>query len=94
MGSLLKKISLNCQEATFTALRKEEELLTMSGKMKLYIHLLYCGPCRLFLKQTKMIEKATRNYKEEVFAKPTHSLSPEMKKSLQDKIDSLAKGDS
>ena len=91
MSSLFRKISFNCQEATFTALKKEDQPLSTGAKMKLFVHLLYCGPCRLFLKQSKMIEKAARNYKETIFSKPPHTLSPEIKNSLQDKINNLTK---
>ena len=90
MESIFKKTSFNCQQATFQALRKEEEKLSVADKMKLFVHLLYCGPCRLFLKQTKMIEAAARKYKDVIFNEPTHKLSPELKNNLQKKMDELS----
>ncbi|MES2590980.1 MAG: hypothetical protein V4608_03760 [Bacteroidota bacterium] len=84
--SLLKKISFSCKEATLIAIQREEYNTTFFKKLKLFIHMAYCAPCRLFVKQTKIISRAVINYQDVLFANPHHKLSAEAKETIQNKI--------
>jgi predicted anti-sigma-YlaC factor YlaD len=49
-----------CKQATFLMSKREEHALTLVETVQLYIHLLVCEFCRRFLKQTKLITKASK----------------------------------
>jgi hypothetical protein len=53
----IKKIIYNCKRATFLIEKKLIEGLTLREKMELYIHLYGCSVCRIFDKQSALINK-------------------------------------
>jgi hypothetical protein len=53
----IKKIIYNCKRATFLIEKKLVEGLTLREKMELYIHLYGCSVCRVFDKQSALINK-------------------------------------
>jgi hypothetical protein len=55
--ALFKNIHISCYDATFLMEKGREHKLTISEWIGLKLHLLYCGFCKLFLKQTKAIEQ-------------------------------------
>lgn len=57
------KLMITCKEATMLSVQKAEIKLSFSDRMRLFIHLLVCQYCRLFDKQTKMIDKIISNWK-------------------------------
>ena len=58
-----KKLMITCKEATMLSVQKAEIKLSFSDRMRLFIHLLVCQYCRLFDKQSKMIDKLLSNWK-------------------------------
>lgn len=58
-----KKLMITCKEATMLSVQKTEINISISDKMRLFIHLLVCQYCRLFNKQNKIIDKLLSNWK-------------------------------
>jgi len=58
-----KKLMITCKEATMLSVQKSEINLSFSDRMRLFIHLLVCQYCRLFDKQSKLIDKLISNWK-------------------------------
>lgn len=57
------KLMITCKEATMLSVQKAEINLSFSDRMRLFIHLLVCQYCRLFDKQSKIIDKLISNWK-------------------------------
>ena len=57
------KLMITCKEATMLSVQKVEINLSFSDRMRLFIHLLVCQYCRLFDKQSKIIDKLISNWK-------------------------------
>ena len=53
----LKKIIYNCRRATFLIEKKLIDRLTLREKMELRIHLFGCSVCRVFDKQSALINQ-------------------------------------
>ncbi len=51
------KLMITCKEATMLSVQKAEINLSFSDRFRLFVHLMICQYCRLFDKQTKMINK-------------------------------------
>ena len=86
----LKHLTANCKEATLLSMKKEEEGLSFSSRMKLYLHLLYCASCRRFVKQSAIITTIAAHYKNELAKAPSATISSERKEAIQKQInDSL-----
>jgi hypothetical protein len=58
-----KKLMITCKEATMLSVQKAEINISLSDRLRLFIHLLICQYCRLFNKQSKMIDKILSNWK-------------------------------
>jgi hypothetical protein len=58
-----KKLMITCKEATMLSVLKVEINLSFQNRLRLFIHLLICQYCRLFDKQSKMIDKLISNWK-------------------------------
>ena len=86
---LFKKIVFNCKQATLLSLKKEEGIISVNERLKLYYHLLYCKYCRRFAKQSSIINKQGNHFSNSLFFDPPHLLSAQKKKIIQDKIDTL-----
>jgi hypothetical protein len=84
--TLLNKITPNCKEATLYAQKAEEEKITFSERVKLLFHLLYCAPCRKFVKQSKLLSQAIYNYTHHLSNNSSNSLSSNAKERMQEKI--------
>lgn len=87
--SLLTKISFSCKEATLVAMQSEEHKISCLKKLKLLLHMAYCAPCRLFIKQTKIISRAMVNYKDVLLAGPHQKLPPKVRETIQQKINNV-----
>jgi len=86
--SYLKRIIYNCKKATLLIEKKEMSLLTMREFIELRIHLFGCSFCRLYKKQSRMINEMVR----ELFnrsAQPTPGLDDGFKKELQERIENI-----
>ena len=85
MGTL-KKIQNNCHKATFLIEKKLIGHITLREKIELRIHLLGCGICRTYQKQTVKISQMVRH----LFSDSTTSEKPlddTFKKDMQDRIE-------
>lgn len=78
----------NCKEAQEAGLRLQDGRLSFYGWLKLKYHLFYCKFCRLFLYQSRLIDKAMHHHKSWILQGPEHKLSEEKKAAIQDKINS------
>jgi hypothetical protein len=84
--SMLKKIQYNCKQATFLLDKKAFKPLTFSEGMELRIHLAGCSLCRLYGKQSAMIN----NMVQQLFKDSEsgdYKLDENFKKALQLRIE-------
>ena len=82
----LKKIIYNCKHATFLIEKKSIERLSFREVIELRIHLYGCSFCRLFSKQSRVINDMVQ----ELFRSSMQSnirLDDAFKKELQDRIE-------
>ena len=85
MGNL-KKIIYNCKQATFLIEKKSIKRLSFREAVELRIHLFGCSFCRLYKKQSRVINQMVQ----ELFRSAAHPelrLDENFKKELQDKIE-------
>lgn len=54
----MSKLFINCRQATYLHEQKKEGKLSLAERFGLWLHLLYCGICRLFVKQVEEVEQA------------------------------------
>ena len=84
--SNLKKIIYNCKQATFLIEKKSIKKLTFREAIELRIHLFGCSFCRLYKKQSRVINEMVQ----ELFRSSLHSefmLDDGFKKELQERIE-------
>ena len=84
--SNLKKIIYNCKQATFLIEKKAIEKLSFREAVQLRIHLLGCSFCRLYKKQSRVINEMVH----ELFRTSMHSgykLHDDFKKELRERIE-------
>ena len=86
----LKKIAYNCHKATLLIEKKQLARLTLREKMELKIHLAGCSVCKLFERQSILINKQMKNLFQSSLQK-NHALDERYKKELQEKIDEKLK---
>jgi hypothetical protein len=60
--SPLKKIIYNCKRATFLIEKKLIDRLTLRETIELRIHLVGCSICRVFDKQSRMINTMVQHF--------------------------------
>ncbi|HWB62179.1 MAG TPA: hypothetical protein VG603_01625 [Chitinophagales bacterium] len=82
---LFNKIWIGCKQATFLHEKKREGKLAFPDRLGLFIHLLYCSFCRLFVRQSEMLEKHTHTLGEN---ESRYQLSTEKKALLQKLVES------
>ncbi len=88
--SNLKKIANNCQKATLLIEKKQLARLTLREKLELRLHLAGCSVCKLFQRQSLLINKQVKN----LFRSDTQKnrvLDDAYKKALQEKIEEKLK---
>ncbi len=81
-----RKIANNCERATFMIEKKKFGALSFKEKLELTIHLAGCEPCRIFQRQSKLIDKIVGN----IFNKSIDEelkLDDQFKKELRESID-------
>lgn len=52
---MMKYLMLNCSEATMLMAKKEEDKLSLKGRIQLAMHVSMCSLCRKFEKQSHLI---------------------------------------
>lgn len=89
MAGGLKNIIRNCKQATLISLKKEEGKITISERLKLSIHLLFCDACKRFIKQSGLVNNAMQQLHQKLYQHPPHTLSKEAKEKMQQQVDGL-----
>jgi len=82
----LKKISYNCKQATFLIEKKQITKLTFREKIELRIHLAGCSFCRIFERQSILINHLAH----QLFSTAQNAegkLDENVKKELQNRIE-------
>lgn len=82
----LRKISNNCKQATFLIEKKLVSKLTIREKFELAIHLAGCSLCRMFQRQSMVINRLSHQLFNNA-QQDEKKLDEFFKKELQDKID-------
>ena len=85
---LFKKTVYNCKHAILISLKKEEGKISLTERIQLLYHLLYCVYCRRFVKQSSILNHLGKNYIASIFTHPPHILSANIKEKLEQQIDS------
>ncbi|HTI92436.1 MAG TPA: hypothetical protein VL727_17700 [Puia sp.] len=57
---VIKKIQYNCRHATYLIEKRQHTALTLKERLHLVIHLSGCSVCRLFQRQSRMINRLVR----------------------------------
>ena len=86
---LFKKIVNNCEQATLLILKKNEQGLSLKERLKLFYHLLFCDLCKRFGSQTLFVDDALHKCCDHLSYFPTHILSEELKKKIQQLVDNV-----
>jgi hypothetical protein len=84
--SYLKRIIYNCKQATYLIEKKSVGSISFRETIELRIHLFGCGFCRLFSKQSHVINEMVK----ELFRsseEPSARLDDDFKKELQERIE-------
>jgi len=84
--SYLKKIIYNCKQATYLIEKKSVKSLSLREAFELRIHLFGCSFCRIFSKQSQVINSMVKALFNSVM-QPNISLDDTFKKELQDRIE-------
>jgi hypothetical protein len=82
----LKKIQYNCKQATFLIEKKLIDQLTIREQLELKIHLAGCSVCRVFSKQSKLINTMVQQFFKSTTDKTIH-LDENFKNELQQLIE-------
>lgn len=82
----LKGIIYNCRQATFLIEKKQIKKLTFRENVELRIHLMGCSVCRIFQKQSILINRMVKNLIHDSQNKD-RKLDDDFKQNLQDKIE-------
>ena len=85
MGEI-KKIAYNCKKATLLIEKKQIVSLSLREKLELKIHLAGCSVCRIFEKQSVMINQMVKDLFHDA-EKREIKLDDDYKEALQQKIE-------
>ena len=90
--ALKEKILLNCEGATALVEKQCEKKLSFTERIGLWIHMAYCGFCKLFYKQSKILDDSAKAYADRVSSEQkTYKLNPEFKVKLNEAFDTELK---
>lgn len=84
--SYLKKIIHNCKQATYLIEKKSIKRLSFREAIELRIHLFGCSFCRIFDKQSHVINNMVKELFKNAM-QPNPRLDDTFKKELQDRIE-------
>jgi len=82
----LKKIQYNCRQATYLIEKRQITRLSFREAIELRIHLAGCTMCKLYKKQSLIINNMVQQLFHDSMKKELH-LDDDFKKELQDKIE-------
>jgi hypothetical protein len=80
-----RKTVFNCKQATLLSIKKDEGKITPTERLKLWYHLLYCGPCNRFIAQWHKLTSLRKERGDVVVFK----LSEEAKQRIDKNLSSL-----
>jgi len=83
---IIKKIQYNCREATYLIEKRQHVRLTVRERVHLLIHLSGCSVCRLFQRQSKMINQMVKGLFTSA-AEQDRKLDEDVKREMQRRID-------
>lgn len=86
-----KKTVYNCKQATMLALKKEEKRISVFERILLACHLLYCDPCKRFIKQSEIINEAGKKMDNDFFKNPPYILEEEKIQKIREQLRFLDK---
>jgi len=84
--SYLKKIIYNCKQATYLIEKKSIKRLSLREAVELRIHLFGCSFCRIFNKQSHVINNMVKELFKSAM-QPNPRLDDSFKRELQEKIE-------
>ena len=87
---LFGKIIYNCKQATFFIVKRSEQKLSATERLKLFCHLLFCGPCKKFAEQSLLMDEAMNHLKDHLSHHPTHILPERSKGKIQQLVDEIS----
>lgn len=83
----MSKLFINCKQATYLHEQKKEGKLSIAERFGLWLHLLVCGICRLFVKQVEEVEKVcgkvSANADMQMSETAKNKISSELQKQMQ-----------
>lgn len=82
---VIKKIQYDCRSATYLIEKSQQVPLSLGERIRLFIHLRGCSVCRLFRRQSAIINKAMHSLFQAADTRP-HSLDDAAKRAMQEKI--------
>jgi len=82
---IIKKIQYNCREATYLIEKRQHVRLTIKERLHLVIHLSGCSVCRLFQRQSRMINRVVKRMFADAAA-DERKLDDDVKREMQDRI--------
>lgn len=82
----VKQLFSNCKEVTLLTVKSEEVKLTLQERVQLEIHLLYCGTCRRFKRESGKLKVYFLQLNEQLLKEPPYKMSEQLKESLQARL--------
>ena len=83
-----RKIDNDCEKATFLIEKKQVDFISTLNTAELEVHLADCTDCRIFKKQSELINEACSQVLSQQTYKPS-KLGRNFKNAMQNQIDSL-----
>ncbi len=77
---------ISCKEASYLASKKEEGKLSFSEKIKLQVHIVFCGMCKVFALQNEFLAKHARHIEEHKLNDDSVHLADTVKKNISSNI--------
>lgn len=82
MKTYLNKILNNCDEVSLRALKSEEREIPMKELFEMRLHIMFCKCCKNFIKQSNIIDKQLKLYKDKIYVNPPFVASDALKEKL------------
>lgn len=81
-----RKIANNCEKATFMIEKKKSGTISFTENLELKIHLAGCEMCRIYQRQSKVIDKVAFTIFNKSTDRELNKLEDHFKKELQETI--------
>lgn len=85
MQTYLHKILNNCAEVSYHSLQKNEVQFSLRQRLEMKIHITFCKCCRNFIKQSNILDRKLKLYKD----KMQQSSDVKAPKLLKDKLEKI-----